>query len=218
MIRQTLLISSLAASFLAFFVAVAPSTAFVILSSPPCRRPSVSLLAKKRRRKSPEEESLSDLPDFDLDDGSTEDALAAPKKTADSSEISSAMMGSSDAPVRSVRELIADRALESKFEFEDDDINGEALPDLPAVAPLGKKKSRQQVRKAAAEAAKQEAEDSFLNKIPFIVEDGEVKPLKVLEAGTWLGIFILIAWEIYLNSPLFERAAPMAPIVYQFYL
>ena len=37
---------------------------------------------------------------------------------------------------------------------------------------------------------------------------------KLLEAGTWLGIFLLVAWEFYINSPLFDRAAPMAPVVY----
>lgn len=37
---------------------------------------------------------------------------------------------------------------------------------------------------------------------------------QILEAGAWGGIFLLIAWEVYLNSPLFDRAAPMAPVVY----
>lgn len=31
----------------------------------------------------------------------------------------------------------------------------------------------------------------------------------------WLGIFLLVGWEFYLNSPLFDRAAPMAPVLYE---
>eukprot|EP00977_Amphora_coffeiformis_P010979 scaffold2614_cov132-Amphora_coffeaeformis.AAC.6 len=38
--------------------------------------------------------------------------------------------------------------------------------------------------------------------------------VKILETGTWVGIALLVVWEIYINSPLFERAAPMAPVVY----
>ena len=49
-------------------------------------------------------------------------------------------------------------------------------------------------------------------------DTGEVKPLKIVEAGAWLGIFLLVAWEIYINSPFFERAAPLIPVVYELYL
>lgn len=31
----------------------------------------------------------------------------------------------------------------------------------------------------------------------------------------WAGIYILIGWEFYINSPLFERAAPLAPVVFE---
>ncbi len=31
----------------------------------------------------------------------------------------------------------------------------------------------------------------------------------------WLGIILLIVWEAYINSPLFERAAPLAPVVFE---
>lgn len=31
----------------------------------------------------------------------------------------------------------------------------------------------------------------------------------------WLGIYLLIGWEVYINSPLFDRAAPLAPLVFE---
>ena len=33
--------------------------------------------------------------------------------------------------------------------------------------------------------------------------------------AAWVGIFILVGWEVYINSPLFDRAAPLAPLVYE---
>ena len=47
-----------------------------------------------------------------------------------------------------------------------------------------------------------------------IPEKKEINYLKILENSTWVGIGLLVLWEVYINSPLFERAAPMAPIVY----
>jgi len=38
--------------------------------------------------------------------------------------------------------------------------------------------------------------------------------VKVIENATWFGIACLVLWEVYINSPFFERAAPMAPVVY----
>ena len=38
--------------------------------------------------------------------------------------------------------------------------------------------------------------------------------LKLIENATWFGIGTLVLWEVYINSPFFERAAPMAPVVY----
>jgi hypothetical protein len=55
-----------------------------------------------------------------------------------------------------------------------------------------------------------------LGSLPFLKSDRESSELKLVENATWLGIFLLVAWEIYINSPFFERAAPLAPIVYQF--
>ena len=191
---------------------------------------SSSLWAKKKRRRknpSPPQKS-NDLPDFDLKEdikAEVEEPSPKPSQSVSSSddEITANMMGSADKPVRSVKELIADRALESKFEF--DAPEDDSLPDLAKIAQskqsppqpaVGGKRARQEARKAAAKAREQEEnEESIFSKIPFITdENGKVTPLKVLEAGTWLGIFILVAWEIYINSPLFERVAPMAPIVY----
>jgi hypothetical protein len=38
--------------------------------------------------------------------------------------------------------------------------------------------------------------------------------LKLLENGAWVGIGLLVVWEIYINSPLFERAARLIPAVF----
>jgi hypothetical protein len=113
---------------------------------------------------------------------------------------------------------------------------GEALPDLaqlaasasggPPRAGSGKRRERAARKEAAAAARTQrrrggaDSADAtelgdLLSKIPFVTDDdGKILPSKVLEAGAWLGIFLLVAWELYLNSPLFDRAAPMAPVVY----
>jgi len=138
--------------------------------------------------------------------------------------------------VRSVKELLNDRSLESKFQFDDDDKNNnkESLPDLVALQQqqqqstsssndnVGKKRARQQARRTAAQAAQDNDDDvvgMLLSKLPGIRdENGKISPLKILENSTWVCIGLLVLWEIYLNSPFFERAAPMAPIVYQFFL
>lgn len=38
--------------------------------------------------------------------------------------------------------------------------------------------------------------------------------VKVTENGAWVGIGFLVVWEIYINSPFFDRAAPLIPAVY----
>ena len=38
--------------------------------------------------------------------------------------------------------------------------------------------------------------------------------VKVTEHGAWVGIGLLVVWEIYINSPFFDRAAPLIPVVY----
>jgi Protein of unknown function (DUF2839) len=201
---------------------------------------------KRRRRKDdlPSEESStsgSELPDFDLgvgDDGGNESSSGAGKSkratTDPLGEISANMMGSSDRPLaKSVKELLSDRSLESKLEFLDSvGPVDSSLPDL--LAPLrGKqvelpivptdgssKRERQASRRAAVQAAaEKEEEDSILSKLPLIRDEkGQISAIKILENATWVCIGLLVVWEIYLNSPFFERAGPMAPIVYQFLL
>mmetsp|Transcript_919 Transcript_919/g.2334 ORF Transcript_919/g.2334 Transcript_919/m.2334 type:complete len:293 (-) Transcript_919:154-1032(-) len=180
-----------------------------------------------------------ELPEFDLDDAGEAAANAPPKKKINPDEITANMMGSGNVnAARSLDELISDRTLENRLEFDEkgdpgipdfvDLARASSTPqsydssasasDSPATAEIGKKKQRRAERVANAIAAKEaeESEKSFLSSIPqFLNEKGEVSPIKILEQGAWTGIFLLIGWEVYINSPLFERAAPMAPIVYE---
>jgi hypothetical protein len=87
---------------------------------------------------------------------------------------------------------------------------------------IGKKAARREERISAALEAKKmqdgiENEGGFLNGFSFGKDkDGNPKtPIKLLEEGTWACIWILIAWEVYINSPLFERQGSMPPIVFQ---
>jgi hypothetical protein len=209
--------------------------------------PSSILLAKKRRRKRKNASSDSspaspdtqedyldddDLPDFDMGaSNESEQDAAAPKMTTavDPDTITDAMMGTQK-PLGSVKDLLSDRSLESKFVFDEPD---EPLPDFAELARsaepdevpvVGSKKARQAARRAAAIARKEEEEkdsskvSDFLSNLPLVGSDRENESLKLVETGTWIGIFLLIAWEVYINSPFFERTAPMAPIVYELYL
>jgi hypothetical protein len=96
------------------------------------------------------------------------------------------------------------------------------VPDAsePSLPFQGKKRARREARQQAAQAAEEKDEDdlvsSLLSKLPGIrnEETGQIAPIKILETGTWACIFILLAWELYLNSPLFDRAAPLVPVVY----
>ena len=178
--------------------------------SPLVSRESVTLCAKKKRRRrktndtspppapeaevveaaaSPEEPVVlggsDELPDFDLGEGG-EDAEAVEKeiKTAevDPIAITANMMSSGQrGPSKSLDELIMDRSIEERFEFEE---NGDpSIPDFvdlakassstPTYQPdslanvgVGKKKARQAERIARAVAAKEaaEPEESFLAK------------------------------------------------------
>ena len=142
--------------------------------------------AKRRRRKESEENprpdgspdfNLSgseDLPDFEL----KEEIKKVVKVNPD--EISDAMMGSSTTPVKSIKELIADRSLEKSFIFDEPQ---DSLPDLSELAKettsLGKK-ARKAARKAEAIQQKEEEEEDLISKIPMIRnENGEVSPIKV---------------------------------------
>jgi len=210
----------------------------------------VTLSVKKRRRRrrkesdtTPEDqaemlvsESMSlpvgdELPDFDLE-GEGEEASQRVRISSNPDEITPAMMADGNAAARSLDELITDRSLENKFQFDEpEDPN---IPDFIQLAKessspslddgtmlgggMGKKKKRQAERIANAIRVKEEEkqEGNILSKIPlFLNEKGEVSAVKILEQGAWLGIYSLIGWEVYINSPLFDRAGPMAPIVYE---
>lgn len=225
-------------------------------------RSETRLHAKKKRRRKDESDESSDLPEFELieDIELVEANTPTVKKKASSSssvssassldgslEVTPAMMSRSSSiqPTKSVRELITDRSLEKKLQFDEEDVvtdpSGAAIPDLVELARQQRqqtqqssssdpsemsKRARQAARRAelASQSAQEEEEsnlaENVLSKLPIQVtnEEGKVEPIKLLEAGTWLGIFLLVAWELYLNSPFFERAAPMAPVVYTFFM
>ena len=158
--------------------------------------------------------------------------------TPEGEEITAAMMGRAGAPTRSVRDLLTDRSLEQKLSFDVDNPSAaeEELPDLLQMGRgtssssssnaatgdegTGKKKAKQAARQAAAMARQQEQEEeitlnSLLKNVPFFLDEkGQVSGVKILEAGTWTGIALLVSWEFYINSPLFDRAAPLSPVVY----
>ena len=163
-----------------------------------------SLPAQKKRRRrriapdssgsgniDPSPRESDELPDFDLgDDGDSAkvEKDATPAASSDPmGDISSAMMGTSNQPVRSVDQLIADRALEKNFEF--DEPGDDALPDLAVLAreqEAGRKRSKRDARVAAAMERNKQEEDEVnpLSKIPFFVdENGEVSAIKVSISG-----------------------------------
>lgn len=76
---------------------------------------------------------------------------------------------------------------------------------------MGKKAARNMERKAAALQREIEEEEA---KSPFEDFGKDLNILKLLENGAWLGIGLLVLWEVYINSPLFDRAAPLIPPVY----
>jgi hypothetical protein len=161
------------------------------------------LAQRKRRRKPPSEQSPSEslpdfeseekldgeLPDFDLDGEEKESPKPKKKVITNPDEITAEMMGNTNGPVRSVKDLITDRALESKFQFDEEE--DDSVPDfvvlaggssrIPEPAPVGTKKARQAVRMAAAIASKEEEEEeSILSKIPFVTDEkGDVNAVKV---------------------------------------
>jgi hypothetical protein len=182
-----------------------------------------------------------DLEDEDSASSSKKTGNAPPTITTsvDGQAITAAMMGSSSSPSnRSVRDLLSDRSLEDKLKFDDDEAiaAAEELPDLiqmgrearglkPETAATntgggGKKQARRVQRQAEAEARQAEEEDAnplitMLADVSFLQNDeGKVTGVKILEAGTWAGIYLLVAGELYINSPLFDRAAPLSPVVY----
>jgi hypothetical protein len=233
------------------------SNAFTPLSASPRRelpfgcntahsKLSGSALFAKRVRKDAASSDSGDLPDFDLggdngaDSAASKQSSAAPSDTkeGDMSAISANMMGTTKRRNSSLKDLLTDRGLEKKLQFEET-AESAAMPDFADLARAsaadaadmdaddadpslsgGKKRARQEARRAAAQAAEPFVEgpnilQPLLDKLPKIRDEkGEVSALKVLEAGAWTGIYLLIGWEVFINSPFFERAAPMAPVVY----
>ena len=190
----------------------------------PRERDLVSLSAKKkrRRRKNKNKSSASngqqleslesspipqqgssgtnELPDFDL---GGEEAEEEKKPKINPGEITSNMMGSGMTSSRTVNELISDRALESRFEFEEKgDPNipdfvdlAKASSTVPSYNPdtalstagVGKKKQKQAERIARAIAAKEaeKPEESFLSQYfpQLLDEKGDFSGVKLLEQG-----------------------------------
>jgi hypothetical protein len=142
-------------------------------------------------------------------------------------EISPSMMGSANRPgAKSVRELLNDRSLERKFEFLEDTSDDNSLPDLlklgtPTPSAGQSKRERQAARRLELQNTKSASPEEegvwtmIASKLPLIRDEkGNISPIKILENATWVCIWVLVLWEVYLNSPFFERAAPMAPVVY----
>ena len=151
--------------------------------------------------------------------------------------------GSDDSwlPPRSIQDTISDRSLEKRMDFDamiqrDGGGGGGSsarvdLPDFDEVISrrkqreaiqegrvqdaamlidtegMGKKAAKAAQRKAAAVQREAELEEQ---KSPF--EDLNI--FKLLENGAWVGIGLLVLWEFYINSPFFDRAAPLIPVVY----
>lgn len=154
-----------------------------------------------------------------------------------------AMKGSPSSPSPgTAKDLLRsrDRNLEATFEFDEVATKlptaAEAIKKDSAAVTLprpGKKKARAEARRTAAIEAQENKSSSIftamddqtpsiISKIPFLNKnkkeydetEDKLKPIKLVEQGTWFCIYTLIAWEIYINTPLFNRVAPMAPVVY----
>ena len=195
-----------------------------------------ALDAKKRKRKdgglpkgltSDEEDIVASLPDYnpsfleDDDEGADEAGARARAPPPPIPPVSPPSTG----PLR------VDRSLEATFEFD--------KVETPLPRPsLSKRKAK---RAFAGQQASTEAADtrSFAERFEASSTPEPAPPLdpisklrsmvapkdnnkpkepfnfvKLIENSTWIGIGALVLWEVYINSPLFERAAPMAPVVY----
>jgi hypothetical protein len=142
-------------------------------------------------------------------------------------------------PPRSIQDTIGDRSLERLMDFdrmiEKDGGRSAAVVELPDfddvisrrkqrdamregrvedaaalidTSGMGKKAARDAERRALA--AQRERELAEERKSPF----ADLNIMKVLENGAWVGIGLLVLWEFYINSPFFDRAAPLIPVVY----
>ena len=143
-------------------------------------------------------------------------------------------------PPTSIQDTLSDRGLEKFMDFDkmiEQDGGADKVVDLPDfdeviarrkqrdamregrvqdaammidTQGMGKKAAKNAQRRADAIA---EAEKAEAEKSPFEgLEDLNI--LKLLENGAWVGIGLLVLWEFYINSPFFDRAAPLIPVVY----
>lgn len=116
--------------------------------------------------------------------------------------------------------------MEKTFEF---DQVAQPLPKIGSRSPsgageatVGKKRAKNEARRAAAIAAAEEAESEKGGILGFFKkenDDGEIENdryagVKFLENSTWVGISLLILWEFYINSPLFDRTSSIIPVVF----
>ena len=118
--------------------------------------------------------------------------------------------------------LTIDRSLESSFTFD------EVTKPLPKPADLLKskrskhKQPQQQTdadtRSFAARFDEEKTpppQPDYCDK--FMTRLDSLKPKSTIDAvtkRTWAALYALIAWEVYINSPFFELAAPLSLIVY----
>lgn len=155
----------------------------------------------------------------------------------DEDTILGAMRGkdSSWAPPPSIQDTLRDRSLERLMDFDamvdrDGGTGGGAaeLPEFEEVIArrrargddgdgprydptLGKKAQRTAQRRAAAVRREEELE-AERSPLEGVLEDFDF--LDLISKGAWVGIGLLVVWEFYINSPFFDRAAPLIPVVY----
>mmetsp|Transcript_24645 Transcript_24645/g.23668 ORF Transcript_24645/g.23668 Transcript_24645/m.23668 type:complete len:264 (-) Transcript_24645:64-855(-) len=214
------------------------------LPTAPRTESSLIAFAKKRRRRkdsqinkdvmeSPKSEVLENddenaLPEFDLNEDvdiftSTTKQKSSPMDMSDP-KVLEAMKGTSKVRgVRATNNLVKDRDLEKRFQFDSSEVKDQSLPtNLAGVGKnterkIGKKAARTEARKSAAIEAKQveEESESFLSKLSIGQVDGEFNYVKFVEQGTWFSIYALVGWEIYINTPLFDRAGTLSPVVFE---
>lgn len=178
--------------------------------------------------------SEDELPDFDIDDDADESSSATETSTSPSlsmdlsdamsdPSVRAAMQGSASSSALDARDVLRSRNREVESTFEFDEVPS-PLP-RPGQAKgmggekVGKKRAKAELRRAAAIERAQLEEDegpgifsSISDLFTGKATDGGIP--KFVETGTWASIFVLILWEVYINSPLFERAQPMIPVIY----
>ena len=246
-----------------YYVKSGNSNAFPLL-----RSSSVTLAAKKKRRRrrrtqndttAPDDGDVdpenavsipdpvsvpnnNELPDFDLETEEEKEEeqrqQRAKRISSNPDEITPAMISTGNTPLRSLDELIMDRSLESKFEF--DEPENPSVPDFIQLAQessssssslvdnsstvvpdgsMGKKKQRQAERIANAIRLKEEEEKAganILSNIPMFLDgDGNFRATKVLESGGKYTYDISIDRQALYNIASFlpESLIPCIPII-----